>query len=203
MILSIREYQQGDFRGLNFMLSSLAPQVVKTQSDSANLSFQEALLAVHGNDNSTLPFASFDQASAELKVAKYRAERKIKDRLLPQPRYFCICFFMGMHAIYANVPNWMKIYFLKNSGELTEAKFTSATAEKIPEEWTAFPLDKEVVGLGISVFEDPKKEIQDWSRLQKLPKNGTMLRVSEFIESPKFGDDGRSYMPIWSLNLKS
>jgi hypothetical protein len=203
MILSIREYQQGDFRGFNFLLSSLAPQTVKTQSDSANSSFQEALLAVHGNNEATLPFPSFDQASCELKVAKYRAEKKIKDRLLPQPRYFCICFFMSMRSVYVNIPSWMRIYFLKTSGELfTPTNLGDPTAPNA-EEWKAHPLDKDIAGLGLSIFESPDKPIEDWSRLQSIPKHGTMLRVSQFLETPRYGDDGTNYMPIWSLNLNS
>jgi hypothetical protein len=160
------------------------------------------LLAVHGNDDATLPFPSFDQESCELKVAKFRAEKKIRDRLLPAPRYYCVCFFPSIHAVYVNIPNWMRVYLLKASGELTNTA-PQEPSSKESDDWAAIPLSKDVVGIAVSIFEDYQKEIHDWTRFQPLPKDGTMLRVSQFLETPKFGASGRNFMPLWTMNLTS
>jgi hypothetical protein len=202
MILTIREYQQADFRGFNFLLSSLSPQVANKQSNAANTSFQEALLGVHHNDEATLPFPSFDQESCELKVAKFRAEKKIKDRLLPSPRYFCICFFPSIHAIYVNIPNWMRVYLLKSSGELTHTNPRENTRQE-DSEWASIALSRDVVGFAVSILENPAKDIEHWSRLQPLPSSGTMLRLSQFLASHSEDEDARTLMPLWTMNLRA
>ncbi len=201
MILSLQEFKQSKFRGVNLVLSPLTPSLVQKLSQSANTSFQEALLAVHGNNDATLPFPSFDQGSCELKVAHYRALKRVTDRLLPSPRLFSLCYFSGAHSIYWSMPTWIRLYLLKKNGAV-QAASEAVSAGGGEEAWACAKVDGETQGIVLSILEDPEDPgIADWSRLQQIPREGSTLRLAQFLEKPNFGESGHQFMPLWFLNL--
>jgi hypothetical protein len=201
MILALQEFRQAEFRGINFLLSPLAPRTVERMTHLANSTFQEALLAVHGNDEATLPFEGFDQESCELKVAIFRAEKRVVDRLLPKPRLHSLCYFPATKSVYVNLPNWIKIYLLGKSGDLTNTSLRNPNLDPA-EPWTAISLSHDITGIALSLFEDAEEGIDDWSRIQTPPRGVSLLRLAQFLEKPSYGEPGHRLMPLWTLKLQ-